>query len=113
MAWIKNKIRNIILRKYLGYITPEDIITENKGILLLDGKPLSPQMASIFSVNAQELKNNRLWKAIQNTLRNQAYKGALETSKNFDDVVNNKSIAYTVSVHESIVDKVLNVKLKE
>jgi len=100
---------SLIQREWV--VDPEDVLTVNdKGIILLNGEQISDLEAKELKAEAKAIKNFRLFKILQETLRQKGIEKSvlhstdLSSTKGNEAVLGGKMMIHAIGVQKSIVD---------
>lgn len=78
--------------------------------LKIDGTPVDKATLTVLKDEARQLQSMRLWELLQKRLRVMAMTQALNTSKNWDEVLAAKAAADHVNLMDSILKAVLDAQ---
>lgn len=85
----------------------EKVLTVDKiGNLFLNGRPIDPKKKDNLKKEVFMFKNSVLWEILTNTLESQAYEAGWTKAKTLEDLMNAKSICYTIEVQKNIIEKI-------
>jgi len=99
---VKQWITNYLLRHLLGVVVPEDVITTDKGKLLLGGKVVEENELRSLISEVKALEGLRIYKIFNETIRNEAMDRGFNKSTSFDDLKSCKLMLYNLDVLNSI-----------
>ena len=86
----------------------DKVLTEKNGKLFLNGNLIDEKKVDTLKQEAHMFKNSVLWEIITNTLESQAYEAGWIKSKTIEDLMNAKSIHYTIDIQKKIIEKIDN-----
>lgn len=75
------------------------------------GVDLTQDERTNLKIEANQLKQTRLWSILTNTLKQLAQKTMFENSKNWDDMVTGKMMLYNLEVIEKTVESISNLTI--
>lgn len=104
---MRRRVKNWLLRYLFNAITIDEIITKDKDLVKIDGKPLDRDTILQLKAEAKALGGFRLWKLMTDSVRFQAKDKIFNKSLVFEDVMAGKLMLYNLDTLESIV-KVIN-----
>ena len=108
---MKQRLINYLLKHLLCTITPEDIISHEKGILRISGKELNNTELQSLINEAKVLEQLRIWHIFNQTIRAEAMDRGFNKSVTFDDLKTCKLMLYNLDVLNSII-KIIRSKEK-
>lgn len=90
-------------------VTKEHVVMIGMGkegrVPYLDGKPMTEQERGQVAQEVAYFRTSLLYKLIMETLKEEAMQVIFYKSKDFQDVLNGKTILHTLDVQEKIMDK--------
>lgn len=100
--------------KLLGVGDEKSIVTlDNKhGIIFIGGQRVDNARLVNLKSEAEFFRNSDLWKIISESPRDVACKAMFNKSQSFDDMKNGKSILYTLSLQNNILDMFIKYEKK-
>lgn len=107
---MKQRILNFLLHHF-GLVTDEDVILQDKGNLILGGKPISQDEIKQLQAEIKALESMRLWKILNETLKYEAFVRGWKNSTKMEDLNAGKIIYHTLDVQNSII-KIIKNSLK-
>lgn len=101
----KEKEKHLSLLEKEWTIDPEEVvhITE-AGLIFINGTQISDIEIKEIKAEARALKNFRIYKIFQETLKQKAVEKSVLQSKNFEEVLAGKMMIHSVGIIKSIVD---------
>lgn len=103
-----------ILNSLLSNVDLNRIVSLDKarGIVYIGGKQADRGRLTNLKAEAEFLMQSDLWKLLQETPRELAQRAMFVDSESIDDLKKGKSILYTLSTQQKIVDTLLTVVIK-
>lgn len=89
----------------LSEVSVDDVITQVGNVMLLGGKEISEAEKKVLREEAKYLKESRIWKVFQETLKYQAQLVMFEKSKDFNDMLVGKAMLRNLDVQNQILKK--------
>lgn len=83
----------------------DNVFTQVGKVCLLGGKEISETERKALASEAKFLKETRLWKVFQETLKYQAQLVMFEKSQDFDDMRNGKAMLRNLDVQNQILKR--------
>lgn len=99
---MRQRIKNYLLGKLFCVIRTTDVITVDKGNILLGGKRITDNELRQLQAEIKALEGFRVWSLMTNSLRLIAQDKILNKSTNFDDVMAGKLMLLNLDTIESI-----------
>ena len=104
----KQRIKNYFLKKIIK-IVPEDIISDNKGTLIIGSEKISNQELQSLISEVKALESMRIWSIINETVKQRAYEVGWTKSTSIEELNTAKAMFYILDLQESII-KVIKSK---
>ena len=100
---MKNRIKNWLLKDLLLQVNADDIFTYSpKGILYLEGKPMTEGEIRSLQNEIKFLEETRIWKIYQGTLGQQAKDRMFEKAQSYEDLWSGKLMLKQLEVMRDI-----------
>jgi len=109
---MKQRLINFLFRKLLNAVVLEDIITVDKGVISIGGKPISQPELNVLISEAKALEGFTLWKLINGTIKENALERGWNKSVKMEDLNTGKTIFYALDLQNSIIRLILNKEKK-
>lgn len=110
----EEKLDYIVNERYTAQhwlVNPDDVLTVNdKGFVFLNGKSITDIEVKELKAEVKAFKNFKLWRILQETIRQKAIEKSVLQSKNFDEVVAGKMMIHNIGIIKSIVELIDNYK---
>jgi len=103
---MKQKIENWLLRKLFNSITVEEILTREKGFLLINGERATEDELKQLKAEARALKGFRLWKLMTDSTKHVAQDKIFNKATTFEEVRYGKSMMWCIDLQQSIIDTI-------
>lgn len=105
------RLRDWLLPRVICSVDPRDIIQVREGqqgkqIVLLGQEPLSPTDLRQLKIEVESLQRFRLWRIIQETIKDKAIEKALLQSTSYEGVLSGKMMLHDIGIINSIVSLV-------
>jgi len=112
MNWKQNFYRLMVKTSLIRapIIDLENVLTEKNGKLFLNKILIPDKLKDQLKSEANLYRNTKLWEIITNTLENQAYESGWTKSTTLQDLLNAKSICFTISVQKNIIELIERAK---
>lgn len=107
---MKQKIINFLLCHLLNPVILEDVVTIEKGVLHLGGKPITQGELNQLQAEIKALNKARIWSILINTPRKVAQDKIFNQATNFQDVMAGKMMLFNLDTQESILRVIKNKK---
>lgn len=102
---LKQKLINKLTKHLLNTITEGDVVTFNpqKGVMFVDGTPLSREETISLQNEAEHFKSTRLYSLLYGTVSDQAKKVIFEKSNTVDDIRAGKMLLLGLDLQTKII----------
>ena len=107
---MKQKLKNKLIKYLFNTVTVDDVLVNKRGDIFIDGKKLSDKEMSNLRVEAQYLKESRLYAIMSSLVVNKAKRTMFERSMTFDDMVSGKMLLLADDLQKKIVDRLARDK---
>jgi hypothetical protein len=95
-GWPKNEALTEAVRQLFNAISEEDILHEEDGVWIVQGKPLNDAQKKLLIVEAKQFTAMRLWKVLQLDLKWKANELMFLKSKTDNDLIVGKLWLYSL-----------------
>lgn len=116
----EEKVAYLINERYTAQhwlVNPDEVLTVSdgtsgfpKGVVFLNGNKITEIEVKELKSEIKAFKNFRLWRILQETLRQKAVEKSVLTSTNFEEVLAGKMMIHNIGIIKSIVDVLDNYK---
>ncbi len=97
------RIKNWLLKDLVLQVNAEDVFSYNpKGVLYLEGKPLTEGEIKSLQAEIKFLEETRIWKIYQNTLSQQAKSRMFDKAQSYEDLWSGKLMLKQLEVLRDI-----------
>ncbi len=100
---MKQRIINFLFRRLLNAVVLDDVITQNKGVTYIGGKPIGEMELRTLHAEAKALEGFRLWNIINETIKSDALERGWNKSTSMEDLNTGKTMFYVLDLQNSIV----------
>lgn len=103
---MKQRIINLLLRKVVRVVIPEDVLSVSKGgKVMVGGIELSKTEKMALQAEAKALESMRLWSIINETIKQMAYEKGWRDSTTMEHLNTAKTMYSVLETQKSVVDK--------
>lgn len=96
-------IINLLLKKVVGIIQPNDIIRDVNGVLYLGDNPITPQELNALVSETKALEKMRIWSILNETMKQKCYEKGWKTSTSIEHLNIAKAEYAVLDTQESII----------
>lgn len=105
---MKQRVINYLLKHLLNSVSPDDIIATKNGMLCIGGAAATDDEIRSLSAEIKALEGFRIWRLMNETVRDDAMDRGFNKSTSFQDLLMCKMILYTLDIFDSIIKVVKN-----
>lgn len=101
-------LKNWLISYLYCAVTPDKVCTINKqsNQVFINGRLLTAQELADLKVEAERMKNSKLWAILTDTLVFQAQQRMFNASKNEIDMIAGKMMLWNLDVQKQIIEKI-------
>lgn len=103
----KSETLTAVVADLFNTVGPEDILREENGKLLFEGRVLTDGEANLLKAEAAALMKSRLWKVLEREMQYQANKRMYVDSKSELDLIAGKLMVYHLDIMRTRMKKLI------
>lgn len=100
---MKQRIKNYLFRHLLNAVVVEDILVADKTGIYIGGYKIEDSELKQLIAEAKAMEGFRLWKIINETVKDHALKRGWNNSTSVEDLNTGKTMFHTLDIQNSIV----------